>query len=147
MPFLSSTAANFGYGRGVTSSSSPILSGNATTNMNITGATQVTGVAGVDDAWGQIPTDTSFTFNFFGSNHGGNSNLGINWNTNNVLMFGSQNNTIQWAGNTGRGILIGVVQQPITFLFQQLEHIEFLLQKYHFKISIILAQQMKGNSK
>jgi hypothetical protein len=74
MPFVSSVEGTFGYGRQpqiTFDPTSPIVSGNATTNMNITGSTAIPGVAGQDDAFGPIPTDATFNFNFFGTNYGG----------------------------------------------------------------------------
>ncbi len=109
MPAISMMAAR-GFGRtSVVPSSDPaIVSGNATTNMNTTGFTQLAGVAGVDDGFAYIPTDTSFSFFFFGSDYGKNNvSSGIYWNTNNVIGFGTGTNTITWAANTGRGVLIG----------------------------------------
>lgn len=113
MPFVSSMEGMFGYGRQpqppAIDPTSPIISGNATTTMNITGSTVIPGVAGQDDAFGPIPTDATFNFNFYGINYGGGASApnGMYWNTNNVLGFGTGVNTIQWLANTGRGILCG----------------------------------------
>ena len=68
MPFLTSLASNVGYGRipVVVASDSPIVSGNATTTMNTTDGTVLSGITGVDDGFAYIPTDATFPFNFFG---------------------------------------------------------------------------------
>lgn len=112
MPFVGSIEGAFGYGRPQATSNvspdvSPIVSGNATTNMSIVGATAIPGVAGQDDAFGYIPTSASFPWSFFGSNYGSGTISSIYWNTNNVLGFGAGTNTITWLANTGRGILFG----------------------------------------
>jgi hypothetical protein len=112
MPFLTSIEGIQGYGRGffpVSNLSTPIVSGNLSITMNSNGFTAIPGVAGQDDAFGPIPTDTSFPFFFFGTNYGSGSNApnGIYWNTNNVVGFGPGNGTITWVANTGRGILFG----------------------------------------
>jgi hypothetical protein len=44
-------------------------------------------------------------FYFFGINYGTGLNLGIYWNTNNVIGFGNPNGTFSWSPGTGRGIL------------------------------------------
>lgn len=110
MPFLSSTAAALGYGRIPQVASSPdpaIVSGNATTTMNTTGGTVLSGITGVDDGFAYIPTDATFSFFFFGTDYGNGAAQGIYWNTNNVLGFGTGTNTIQWTATTGRGVLCG----------------------------------------
>lgn len=112
MPFLTSMEGIQGYGRGyipVGNLSTPILSGNLAITMNSNDFTAIPGVAGQDDAFGPIPTDTTFPFYFFGTNYGSGSNEpnGIYWNTNNVVGFGPGNGTINWVANTGRGILLG----------------------------------------
>ena len=109
MPFLTSLASNVGYGRipVVVASDSPIVSGNATTTMNTTDGTVLSGITGVDDGFAYIPTDATFPFNFFGTNYGSGAAAGIYWNTNNVLGFGTGTNTIQWGATVGRGILCG----------------------------------------
>ncbi len=100
-------AGVYGYGRNNTDTGNPIVAGNATTNMSIVGATAIPGVAAQDDAFGYIPTSSSFPWFFFGSNYGSGAANSIYWNTNNVLGFGTGNQTITWLANTGRGILIG----------------------------------------
>lgn len=107
MPFLSSVEGVFGYGRLATDTSNPLVAGNATTTMSIVGGTAIPGVAGQDDAFGYIPTSASFPWYFFGSNYGSGAANSLYWNTNNVIGFGTGNNTITWAANTGRGILVG----------------------------------------
>lgn len=109
MPFLASVEGVYGYGRSVQQSDNPITLGNATTTMTSNNFIAIPGVAGQDDAFGPIPTDSTFPFFFFGSNYGSGSNApnGIYWNTNNVIGFGLGNNTITWVANTGRGVLIG----------------------------------------
>jgi hypothetical protein len=108
MPFLASVEGTFSFGKSViVSSDNPITAGNATTTMSIVGATAIPGVAGVDDGFGYIPTSASFPWFFFGSNYGSAAANSIYWNTNNVLGFGTGINTITWAANTGRGILLG----------------------------------------
>lgn len=110
MPFLSSLAAAAGYGRlqiPVSSGPSPVTSGNATTTMNTTGGTVLSGITGVDDGFAYIPTDATFPFFFFGTDYGSGTANGIYWNTNNVIGFGTGTNTIQWTATTGRGILCG----------------------------------------
>ncbi len=108
MPVISMMAAR-GFGRATYATGDPaIVSGNATTNMNTTGFTQLSAVAGVDDTFAYIPTDALFNFFFFGTDYGKNNvSSGIYWNTNNVIGFGAGTNTITWAANTGRGVLIG----------------------------------------
>lgn len=108
MPMLTTLGGTFGYGRPpapVNAAGDIKVSGNGTANLTVTGLTQLTGVAGVDDGASQLPIP--FTFNFFGSNYGNNLNGGFWWCTNNVLTFGASNATISWNANTGRGILIG----------------------------------------
>jgi hypothetical protein len=110
MPFLASVEGAFGYGRPPTSASdptNPITSGNATVVMSSNTYTQISGVAGVDDGFGYIPTAAGFPFTFFGSNYGSGSANNLYWNTNNVVGFGTGTNTITWVANTGRGILCG----------------------------------------
>ena len=112
MPFLASIEGFNGYGRGFISLqnvSTPIVSGNLAITMNSNGLTVIPGVAGQDDAFGPIPTDSTLPFFFFGTNYGSGSNApnGIYWNTNNVVGFGLGNGTITWLANTGRGILLG----------------------------------------
>jgi hypothetical protein len=107
MPLTSSLAATAGFGRMPTTAATPILAGNATTTMNTTGGTVLSGITGVDDGFAYIPTDSTFNFNFFGTNYGNGAAAGIYWNTNNVIGFGTGTNTIQWTATTGRGILCG----------------------------------------
>jgi hypothetical protein len=83
-----------------------LTQGNIAANMSITGLTLMTGVSGVDNGFGYIPT--AFTFKFFGTNYTNSSNApGIYWNTNNVIGFGTGIGTIAWVANTGPGILLG----------------------------------------
>jgi hypothetical protein len=112
MPFLASVEGFNGYGRGFITQQNvltPIVSGNLAITMNSNGFTAIPGVAGQDDAFGPIPTDSTLPFYFFGTNYGSGSNApnGIYWNTNNVVGFGLGNGTITWVANTGRGILFG----------------------------------------
>jgi hypothetical protein len=107
MPFISSVEGAFGYGRPSGIITNPIVSGNATTTMSITGATAIPGVAGQDDAFGYIPTSANFPWYFFGTNYGSGAANQIYWNTNNVIGFGTGITTITWQANTGRGILFG----------------------------------------
>lgn len=85
---------------------SVLTQGNATTTMSITGLTTLAGVQGQDDAGATIP-GINFDFYFFGTNYGNGLNSGIYWCSNNVLGFGTTNNTITWAATTGKGVLIG----------------------------------------
>ncbi len=110
MPAVASMAGGSGFGRAavvIAGSDPAIISGNATTTMNTTGFTQITGLAGVDDNAANIPTNASFNFNFFGTNYGLANANGIYWSTNNALGFGTADATITWVANTGRGVLLG----------------------------------------
>jgi len=111
MPVIATLGGITGWGRQnvAVAAPSPIVAGNATTTMDSTGATAIPGVAGQDDTFGPIPTESSFVFNFFGTNYGSGAAApnGMYWNTNNVLGFGQGNGVITWAANTGKGILIG----------------------------------------
>jgi hypothetical protein len=108
MPFIASVEGNYGYGRPVQpviSGSDIKVAGNGTANLSTTGLTALAGVAGQDDAGVTFPVPIDFFF--FGTNYGNGNNSGIYWNTNNVIGFGTPNGTINWAPNTGRGVLIG----------------------------------------
>ena len=136
MPFFSSVEGAFGYGRPGGAITNPIVSGNATTTMSITGATAISGVAGQDDAFGYIPTSASFPWFFFGSNYGSGAASQIYWNTNNVIGFGTGNGTISWAANTGRGILFGNLDRrtdPNAYYFPETTNQNFrILKTSHF---------------
>ena len=107
MPFIASVEGRFGYGtlNNVIAAGDIKTSGNGTANISVTGMTSLTGAAGQDDAAAQV--QLPFDFYFYGSNYGNNLNGGFWWCTNNVLVFGASNATISWAGNTGKGILVG----------------------------------------
>ncbi len=109
MPAVSMLSGVAGYGRMVVQQGGDanIVAGNATTTMNTSGGTAVPGISGFDDAFGYIPTDSTFPFFFFGTNYGSGAAQGIYWNTNNVLGFGAGTNTIFWSATTGRGVLCG----------------------------------------
>ena len=79
------------------------VSGNISGNMSTTGGTQI-GLTGTDDGSASVGT-IGFPFYFFGTDHGSNNT--INWNTNQVLQFGTSVTTITWSSTTGRGILLG----------------------------------------
>lgn len=102
-------AGTLGYGRIplLPQGDGNIVSGNATTTMNTTGGTVLSGISGVDDGFAYIPTDATFPFFFFGTDYGSGTANNIYWNTNNVLGFSTGTNTIQWSATTGRGILCG----------------------------------------
>jgi hypothetical protein len=84
-----------------------LTQGNAPANMSVSGLTILAGVTGVDDGSAYIPM--GFTFNFFGINYSNSTSNapGLYWNTNNVMGFGTGNNTISWTATTGQGILVG----------------------------------------
>lgn len=106
MPCISSTSSSYGYGRNISATGGDIVaSGDGTANLNTTGLTILSAVSGVDDIGVTFPVP--FDFFFFGTNYGNGLNTGIYWNTNNVIGFGTTNNTISWNAGTGRGILIG----------------------------------------
>lgn len=103
------------------------ISGGTAVKFTNSGMTTLTGVSGQDDSWGNIPFSSDLDYYFFGTNHGrvngATANNGINWNTNNVLMFGSQNGTINWNANTGRGVLLGNLDRRTnTFSYSNVEN-------------------------
>ena len=106
MPFTYNFApiSNYYY-QSQQSSTGAIVSGNATTTMTGANLTILSGVSGQDDVGVTFPVN--FNFFFFGTNYGNSLNSGIYWNTNQVIGFGTTNNTITWVANTGRGVLIG----------------------------------------
>ena len=108
---LMKNAGYYYYTNSQSSNTLPILSGTATKITDYNTYTVLSGVSGVDDGWANIPLSADMDFYFFNNNYGKvggvSQNLGINWNTNNVIMFGTQVNTITWNANTGRGVLIG----------------------------------------
>ncbi len=111
MPFISKVGSKTGN-REKKPAGGPIIaqivSGNATTDMNTAGMTILSGVSGVDDGFAYIPFSMPFTF--FGTSYPSNGSVpasSIYWCTNNVLGFGTGNNTISWGATTGKGILVG----------------------------------------
>lgn len=100
----SAISLNQFYGKAKITVSEPYrFSGNQSGNMSTTGGTQVA-LTGVDDGSASIGT-IGFPFYFFGTDYGSNNT--INWNTNQVLQFGTNVSTITWSATTGRGILLG----------------------------------------
>jgi hypothetical protein len=111
MPFISKVGSKTGN-REKKAPSGPIISrvvsGNATTDMNITGMTILSGVSGNDDGFAYIPFNMPFTlFNISYPSNGAITASSMYWCTNNVIGFGTGVNTISWTANSGIGFLIG----------------------------------------
>lgn len=89
-----------------------MLAGNVGGNMNTAGGTQIS-YGNLDDGSSSIGT-VGFSFFFFGADYNNN----IFWSTNQVLQFGTNTNTINWAPGTGNGILLGNTDRIVNSVFQ-----------------------------
>lgn len=93
------------------------VAGNAAANMDTTGLTNLTAVAGVDDGFGYMPLP--FDYYFFGTNYSNSSAAAptLFWNTNQLYGFGTGNAAVTWLANTGPAILMGNNDRRTTTMY------------------------------
>lgn len=92
-----------------------IVEGNISGNMDTTNGTIISYFTNLDDGSQSIGT-IGFPFYFFGIDYGSNNT--INWSTNQVLQFGTNNNQYTaWTATSGIGILFGMFDRRTNSLY------------------------------